>query len=116
MLMYTQYHKGPWTVDQALDSDGDFSFHSWVIDPKLHAPRQCFCSIHSKLSCYLCIYHCLWRDTLSVGGITVLCHFRKNDLMSVISSLTSFTFCSLFHVISISFCRKTCRGPKFLKK
>ncbi len=38
---------------------------------------------------------------LTVRGITVLCHFRKSELMPVISCLTSLTFWSLFHVISI---------------
>ncbi len=47
------------------------------------------------------------------GGITVLCHFRKNDLMPVISCLTSLTFWSIFHVISIPFCPKTRIGPSF---
>ncbi len=36
-------------------------------------------------------------------GITVLCHFRKNDLMSDINCLTCLTFGSLLHVISIPF-------------
>ncbi len=40
-------------------------------------------------------------------GITVLCHFHKNYLIPVISCLTSLTFGSLFHVISITFCPKT---------
>ncbi len=33
---------------------------------------------------------------------------HKNELMPVISCLVSFNFWSLFHVISIPFCPKTC--------
>ncbi len=52
---------------------------------------------------------------MPVRGITVLCHFHKNDLMSLISCLTSLTFWSLFHVIAITFCPKTCLGHMMLK-
>ncbi len=52
---------------------------------------------------------------LSFEGITVLCHFR-NDLMPVISCLTSLTFWSLFHVISIPFCYTTCLDATFFTK
>ncbi len=37
--------------------------------------------------------------TLSVEAITVLCHFRKINLMPIISCLTSLTSWPLFHVI-----------------
>ncbi len=51
---------------------------------------------------------------LSVRGITVLCHFHKNNnLMPVISYMTSLTFWSLFHVISIPVCSKTRLGLSF---
>ncbi len=40
----------------------------------------------------------------------------KNDLMPIIGCSISLTFWSLYHVISISFCPKTRRGPKFIKK
>ncbi len=47
----------------------------------------------------------------SVEGITVLCHFHKNYLMSVIRCLTSLQFWSLFHLKSIPFCPKTHLSP-----
>ncbi len=53
---------------------------------------------------------------ISVRGIRLLCHFRTNDRMPVISCLTSLTFWSLLHVISILFCPNTFLGPKFLKE
>ncbi len=52
---------------------------------------------------------------LSVRGIIIWFHFRKNDLLPVISCLTSLTFWSLFHAISIPFCPKSRLGPKFLR-
>ncbi len=42
----------------------------------------------------------------SVGGITVLSHFHKNELMPIIGFLTSLIFWSLFHVIYILLCPK----------
>ncbi len=51
-----------------------------------------------------------------LGGIKVLCHIRKNDLMPVVSCVTSLTFWSLFHVIAIPLCSKTHLDPTFLKK
>ncbi len=50
---------------------------------------------------------------LSVGGITVLCHFRTNDLMPVISCLTTLTFWAFVHVLSILLYPITRLGPKF---
>ncbi len=47
----------------------------------------------------------------SVGTITLLCHFHINDLMPVISCLTSLAFWSLFHVKSIPFCSKNLSWP-----
>ncbi len=56
---------------------------------------------------------CLTYDKLLYWRITVLCHFRKNDKMPVISCLISLTCWSLFYVISIPFCPKTCFFPCF---
>ncbi len=55
-------------------------------------------SIHNYLLCYFPVVGIIFEvlrindETLSVRGITLFCHFCKNDLMPVISSLTSLTF------------------------
>ncbi len=54
-------------------------------------------------------------DAICSQWITVLCYFGKNNLMPVISCLTSLTFWSLFDVICILLCPKTRLGPKFLR-
>ncbi len=85
-------------------------------------PFECFLGLAflSSFKCTLAFFHNIWSTfrskcwisaILSVRGISVLCHFRKSDLMHVISCLTSFTFWSLFHFISIPFCPKTRLGP-----
>ncbi len=53
---------------------------------------------------------------LSVRGIIVLCHLCKNDQMPVINCLTSLTFWSVSHVISIPFCPKNLFSSCFFKK
>ncbi len=55
-------------------------------------------------------------SSLTVGGITVLCHFRKKHIMPVINCFHYLIFLSSFHVISIPFCPKVHIGPTFLKK
>ncbi len=53
------------------------------------------------------------EDIATVGGITVLCHFHKDNLKSIISCLP---FWSLFHVTSNPFCPITRLGPIFIKE
>ncbi len=61
-----------------------------------HPTYQCLAiSCHNILN--------VLQSGLSVGGIPVLCHFRKDDLMPVIRGLNSLTFWSLLHVISLPF-------------
>ncbi len=58
-----------------------------------------------------------WFYYIISWGITVLCNFCKHNLIPVISCLTSLTFWSLFHVISIPFVQKLTRlGPKLFKE
>ncbi len=75
-------------------------------------------TLNSDLGCYL-ISHFPMDALISMfyyPMYSIVSHFYKIDLMPVISCLTSLTFWSLFHVISIPFGPKTRLGPKFVKK
>ncbi len=57
----------------------------------------------------------LAQSVKCVTIVYVISWWNNSDLMPVISCLTSLTFCSLFHVISIPFCPKTRLGATLLK-
>ncbi len=97
-----------WTCEKSLDKHNN-SIH--IINNKLKwLMNDTFSLISQAWSCIFTIWSICRSFSLPLRGwaveeITVLCHFHKNHLMSLISILNSLTFYSLFHV---SYCVQKC--------